>query len=114
MHDDSIMLLAESDEAIDCLMEVMDTPGPLCKLAVKIISNMLGEGEGHWKLFFHSKLLDKCLDLLIKADSSFQLMLMEMLCSFVCEKGAATSVLRHPTIMPYLMNMLDKFGGLSS
>jgi hypothetical protein len=42
MHDDSIMLLAESDEAIDCLMEVMDTPGPLCKLAVKIISNMLG------------------------------------------------------------------------
>ena len=42
MHDDSIMILAESDEAIDCLMSVMDTPGPLCKSAIKIISNMLG------------------------------------------------------------------------
>jgi len=42
MHDDSIMFLAESDDAIDCLMEAIDTPGPLCTLAVKIISNMLG------------------------------------------------------------------------
>jgi len=38
---------------------------------------------------------------------------MEMLCSFVCESGAATAVLRHPTIMPYLLNMLNHFGGLS-
>ena len=52
--------------------------------------------------------------MLVKANDSFQLILMEMLCSFVCEAGAATAVLRHPTIMPYLVDMLDHFGGLSS
>lgn len=36
------MILMESDEAIDCLMEVIDAPGSLCKLSLKIISNMLG------------------------------------------------------------------------
>ena len=42
MRDESIMILGESDEAIDCLIDVLDQPGNLCKLSLKIISNMLG------------------------------------------------------------------------
>lgn len=42
MRDQSIMILADSDEAIDCLIDVLCQPTNLCKLSLKIISNMLG------------------------------------------------------------------------
>lgn len=64
--DDSIALLTESDPAIDCLMAALDNPA-LCRLALEVMCNLLGEGEGHWKLFVGCKLLDKCTGLLVSS-----------------------------------------------
>ena len=72
MRDKSIEVLADSDEAMDCIMSVLEGPGILCKLALQIVSNMLGEGEGHWKYFYYNKLLDKSLNLLLVADGALR------------------------------------------
>ena len=72
MRDKSIEVLADSENAMDCIMNVIDSPGPLCKLALQIVSNMLGEGEGYWKYFYYGKLLDKSLSLFVIADASLK------------------------------------------
>lgn len=71
---------------------------------------MLGEGEGHWKLFYYSQLLDRTLELFLKTDESWKLALMEMLCCFVCESGAATALLRHDNLISYMVNLLSSLG----
>ena len=65
-------------------MEALVEPSALCKLSLRIISNILGEGEGHWKLFYHSKLLEASMKLLHMSDSSLKLALVAMLYNFVC------------------------------
>jgi hypothetical protein len=52
-----VTVLAESDEAIDCLVGAMGESGKLGVLALKIISNMLGENQEYWRLFWGSKVL---------------------------------------------------------
>ncbi len=80
--DDSISLLTESDEAIDCLMAVLDgNQSNMIQLSLEIVCNILGEGEGYWKLFVSSKLLDKCVNLM--NNSGIKVCLLKMLCNFV-------------------------------
>ena len=100
--DDSIDLLTESDPAIDCLMNALDSE-PLCRMSLEIICNLLGEGQGHWKLFMTSNLLDKCASLLLKGDRNLKRAVLKMLCNFVFEGGAATAVLRHHNLPPFLV-----------
>lgn len=107
--DDSIDVLTESDPAIDCLMNALDSE-PLCRMSLEIICNLLGEGQGHWKLFAASNLLDKCASLLLKGDRNLKRAVLKMLCNFVFEGGAATAVLRHHNLISLLVNMLSSEG----
>lgn len=57
LRDESITFLADSDEAIDCLVEELSRGGPLQAHALRIVCNMLGENREYWRLFYGSHLL---------------------------------------------------------
>lgn len=105
--DESIMEMADSDDILERLIECMQSPNAeIQRNSIRIIGNIMGEGQEFVEILEKFKLLDSFFNLLLVKDDTTLKDVCWLISNYSSTPSSATSVIRSPLIRGRLMDLL--------